>query len=165
MTFDSVLQYVAFPPVTVEKWSPARPKEGTTPTDQVDITDLLKSGATGRADLVFFFKWLREKKNVERILRVMVDDSVSPPHSDEAIEMALRPFGVETLDWSKPDLDPETIINSSQELRELHLHWNGNNAVLRSWSDPEGLRRLPNLSVIHLSVDSVSLAHVLLYST
>ncbi|KAH8169371.1 subtilase family protein [Sarocladium implicatum] len=35
-------------------------------------------------------------------------------------------------------------------LRQLHLWWGGDNAVLRGWSDPEGLRLLPQLKSIHL---------------
>lgn len=134
---------MAFPSVKVEKWTP----------------DDIQSDGRGRADMLFFFTWLR-RKNVKRILRVIVDDHTDPPHSDEAIKQCLAPFGVEILNWSKSDLDPVTIFDASKELREVHLYWSGNNAVLRGWSEPDGLRRLPNLGVVNLSVNSVRLSNI-----
>lgn len=137
-----MLKYVAFPPVKVRNWSK---------------NPFSKNDRRGRSDILFFFKWLREVKKVQRILKVIVDDSTNPPHSDEAIEMALKGFGVESLDWSKPDLDPETIYNSSSDLTEITLFWSGNNAVLRAWGEPEGLRRLPKLQTAFLTVNQVRL--------
>jgi len=145
-----VLKYVAFPAVYVKNWrkNPLR----VPPSEE---------HCRGRSDMLYFFEWLRKEKKVDRILKVIVDDSKSPPHSDEAIELCLKGFGVEHLDWSKPDLDPDTICNASTEIVELVLHWGGNNAVLRAWSDPEGLRRrLPNLSQVTLLTICVSLLPV-----
>lgn len=154
VTFDSVLQYVAFPPVKVENLSIDQLRSDE--PGWSDISESIKSDAAGRADLFFFFHWLKVEKKVQRILRVIVEDSVSSPHSDAVIELALKPFGVEILDWSKLDIDPETIYHFGQELRELYLHWGGSNAVLCGWAAPDGLRKLPSLSTIHLSVDHVS---------
>jgi hypothetical protein len=106
--------------------------------------------------MLFFFHWLREVKRVKRILKVIVEDGEQPSHSDEAIELCLEGFDVETLDWSKPDLNPDTACKASSGLSEVVLHWTGNNALLRSWSDPEIRNQLPNLSMINLIVDSVS---------
>ncbi|KAF6833666.1 hypothetical protein CPLU01_05387 [Colletotrichum plurivorum] len=97
---------------------------------------------------------------VKRILKVIVDDSSQEPHSDAAIEKALEGFGVESLEWSKLDLDPETLYNAtltktspklppSSELSEVVLRWSGNNSALRAWGEPEGLRRLPKLKKTH----------------
>ncbi|KAK0655666.1 hypothetical protein B0T16DRAFT_451309 [Cercophora newfieldiana] len=142
VVFDDVLKYVAFPAVHVKDWRD-RPE---------DYGALEK--APGRFDMLFFFHWLREEKKVKRILKVIVEDCEQPPHSDQAIELCLDGFGVETLDWSKPDLDPDTVCKASSDLGELVLHWNGNNAVLRAWSDPEIRQQLSNLSMINLIVDS-----------
>jgi hypothetical protein len=107
--------------------------------------------------MLFFFNWLREVKGVERILKVIVEDHDGQPHTDEAIERSLKSFGVEVLDWSKPDLDPYTISNAAGgHLRELVLHWGGNNAVLRAWGDPEMRAKMSNLTQINLVVDGVS---------
>lgn len=125
---------------------------------------LPRSGRRGRSDMLFFFDWLRKEKKVERILKVIVDDSSSEPHSDAAIEKALEGFGVESLEWSKLDLDPETLYNATltktspelpptSQLSEVVLRWSGNNAVLRAWGEPEGLRRLPKLKKVYLFVD------------
>ncbi len=142
--FDDVLKYVAFPAVRVLNWPPNSLRRGPS-----------EAPPQGRTDMLYFFKWLRETKKVKRILKVIVEDN-KDPHTDEAIEESLKTFGVEVLDWSKPDLDPETICRASSELTEIMLHWGGNNAVLRAWSEPEGLRKLRNLTLINLVVDGVS---------
>lgn len=129
--------------------------------------------APGRQDMEFFFDWLYNK-GVRRILKVEVDDGDKIPHSDEAICNSLARIVVEHLDWSKPDLDPHIIRQISSnteicnsdpeinlagarnELRELTLKWSGNNAVLRSWSEFEGLPQLPKLRVVNLSIPTQS---------
>ncbi|KAF3492422.1 uncharacterized protein GIQ15_01939 [Arthroderma uncinatum] len=151
--FDEVLMYVRFPNVTVNRTGRRAPKPR----------------AMGRQDMEFFFDWLYTK-GVRRILKVEVDDSGKLPHSDESIQIALEKIVVEHLDWQKTDLDPRIIVQvgrkaedfSSSEteatgqvknkLREVTLRWSGNNAVLRAWSEPEGLPQLPELEVINLSI-------------
>lgn len=129
----------------------------------------------GRRDMETFFKWLRDK-NVTNIIKVIVEDRKgSTPHSDQAIETALKEFDVEILDWRKVDIDPRTIWEATRgdrsNLRELHLckncsarllspstiqaadiftGWSGNNALLRSWSELDGLPKLKNLNRIFL---------------
>ncbi|KAL6831425.1 hypothetical protein J3E69DRAFT_329441 [Trichoderma sp. SZMC 28015] len=137
--FDDVLQYVAF--------SDVRIKNDYNNTDH-------KVRRRGRSDLEFFFRWLGEIKKVKCILKVIVRDNNDLPHSDEVIERALSPFNIEVLDWSKPDIDPVTIFNASKDLKELVLHWNGNNSVLRAWSEPQGLPKLQNLMMVDLIPDT-----------
>ncbi|TLS24928.1 hypothetical protein PpBr36_08863, partial [Pyricularia pennisetigena] len=135
LDFDSVLQYVAFPRIELEKHTDAA----------VNENDKLHSG---RQDMIPLFKWLREK-GVKRIIRVEVDDMEMPCHSDEAIEEALAGFDVEVLDWKLEDLDVTTLHHIGDKLREVHLYWGGRNAVLRSWSEKgEGLCKLPALEKI-----------------
>ncbi|KAL8349788.1 hypothetical protein RB598_005242 [Gaeumannomyces tritici] len=140
---DGMLRYVAFGVVELEKAPPlknprlagrlpARPKAGR-----------------GRSDLTFFFDWLSEKE-VKSILKVSVDELHDKPHCDEAIEKCLKRFNVEILDWRRQDLCPETIYNACRDVRELYLRWSGNRAVLRAWSEPEGLPRLPSLKRVCL---------------
>ncbi|KAM0247246.1 hypothetical protein ACHAQJ_009913 [Trichoderma viride] len=151
--FDEVLMYVRFPYVTVIRNGRKAPQPR----------------ALGRQDMEFFFHWLYHK-GVRRILKVEVDDSGKIPHSDESICNALDKIIVEHLDWSKTDLDPRIICRISSkaetsnadlegklagtknELQELTLKWSGNNAVLRSWSELEGLPQLPKLQAINLSI-------------
>lgn len=154
LVFDEVLRYVDFQRVVLDA-TVVRQRHSEAAAD---------SGA-GRKDMVRFFDWLY-KKNVRNIIKVIVEDrdledkkgiaqandEKWTPHSDEAIEQALLRFDVEILDWRKVDLDPKTIWEACRDsnLRELHLWWSGNNAILRSWSEPDGLVKLRYLSRIEL---------------
>lgn len=118
----------------------------------------LKKDGLGRTDLVFLFKWLKGGGNVKTILKVIVDDLQEPAHSDEAIEAALKGMSVEDWDWRKTDLCLEVIHSVAPTARIVHLYWSGNNAVLRGWSEPEGLAKLERLENVNLNVRQVSLA-------
>lgn len=134
LEFDKVLQYVAFPRV------------------QIDLgPNLPDMRFQGSRHLLFFFQWLKEK-GVERIVKVEVDDmpSKTPGHSDEAIQQALEPFGVEILHWRRMDLCPFMISRIGKNLRQVTLQWSGSNAVLRSWSENEGLALTPSLRKIEI---------------
>lgn len=133
LKLDTVLQYVAFP--------------------QVELNYDDESSGThrrSRRDMVILFEWLRSK-GVKRIIRVIVDDLRKPAHSDEDIENALSGFEVEILNWRRLDLCPMTISKVSTSLREVHLQWSGRNAVLRGWSEPEGLAKTRSLELVQLT--------------
>lgn len=133
-------------------------------------------GAIGRKDAKYFLDWLFDK-GVRHIISLSVEDggqSGEKVHSDQVIQESLERLIVEHLDWQKIDLDPETILrlgcktvlqddsyttfesdqlstqSVSQHLRQLSLRWSGSNAVLRSWSEPDGLVLLPQLQKIKL---------------
>ncbi|KAI1465212.1 uncharacterized protein F4812DRAFT_462057 [Daldinia caldariorum] len=142
--FDSVLQYVAFRQVQFTK-----PQKPLRRNDAVHKPPEAIAG-NGRRDMEVPFEWLYQAKGVRNIIKVIVDDLESPSHSDESIETALKRFDIEILDWRKIDLCPETICNSCKNLRVLHLWWSGNNAMLRAWSEPDGLVKLQQLKAIHL---------------
>lgn len=134
LEFDRVLQYVAFPKI------------------QIDLgNNLPDMRFQGSRYLVFFFQWLKEK-GVERIVKVEVDDmpSKTPGHSDEAIEEALKPFGVEILNWRRMDLCPLMLSRVGENLQQVTLQWSGSNAVLRSWSEENGLSLTSNLRKIEI---------------
>ncbi|KAK7414636.1 hypothetical protein QQX98_006493 [Neonectria punicea] len=158
--FDEVLMYVRFPNVTVIRTGRRAPKPR----------------ALGRQDMEFFFDWLY-CKGVRRILKVEVEDSGKICHSDESIQNSLDKIIVEHLDWQKVDLDPRVIcqisgksesrssaeadpnnelVRSRNRLREVTLKWSGNNAVLRAWSEAEGLPQLQKLETINLSIPAPS---------
>ncbi|KAF5020073.1 hypothetical protein F66182_7915 [Fusarium sp. NRRL 66182] len=132
LQFDRVLQYVAFPEIKFE--------------GQEQTSD---PRYAGRGDMMFFFDWLKQK-GVNKIIKVIVEDMESPSHSDEAIEKALKPFDVEILDWRRVDLDPTSLSEIGQCLREVRLYWSGRNSVLRAWSEPGGLALVPTLNQIDL---------------
>lgn len=147
LSFEDALQYVAIPKIRIET-----PTEG--PTAKRAHRGRPLNEGSGRRDLVRVFDGLR-KRGVKTILKVVVDDSLSPPHTDEAIEEALRNLDVEVWDWKKTDLCTEVIYNAAPRVREVHLYWGGNNAVLRGWSDDGGLKRLSELQTVRLHVQKV----------
>ena len=145
---EDVLQYVALPQVRIE----VDERPSTTPkTGKV----LPKSGAKGRSDLKLLFSHLKDEKKVKTILKVIVDDLQEPAHSDEAIEACLKDTEVEIWDWRKMDLCVDVIQNVAPGVREVHLYWSGNNAVLRGWGEAEGLPRLQRLEKICLHYQEV----------
>lgn len=117
----------------------------------------------GCQNMLFFFDWLRNRKSVQRILSVIVEDDA--PHSDEAIERAIGGFSVEILDWKKVDLDAGVLQRPGVggHLREVHLQWSGNNSALRAWAGPDGLRLIPTLRDVYLYVCAVCYSFLLLF--
>lgn len=103
-----------------------------------------------------FFSWLWDNR-VKNIIRGSVEDRCNVPHSDQSIEKALYRLNVEILDWRKVDMDPQAIREASinSNLRELHLWWSGNNAILRSWSEPDGLVIIPSLTKLYIHTTEV----------
>ncbi|KAJ2990249.1 hypothetical protein NUW58_g3043 [Xylaria curta] len=140
LSFEDILQYVAIPQVELEI-DPVNPKTGQRAP---------KPNGSGRSDMVLLFNWLREKKGVKRILKVIVEDLQHPAHSDEAIETCLKDMHVETWDWKKHDLSPEVLHKVAPDVQVVHLYWGGNNAILRAWSEAEGLKKLEKLEMVYL---------------
>lgn len=136
------------------------------PVKRPDWTDSEGRAGTGRKDVYYFFRWLSKTKSVENIIHLIVEDGYGISHSDEAIEESLKYFNIEILDWRKTDLDPMTlqIACRNSDLREIHLWWDGNNAVLRAWSEPDGLVKITTLQVIHLHETTVSHSIFRLYA-
>ncbi|KZZ88787.1 Ankyrin repeat-containing domain protein [Moelleriella libera RCEF 2490] len=120
----------------------------------VDIPHLKvdpNSSAAGRVDLVVLFKWLYVCKKVLAVFEVIVNDLEEPSHSDSSIEKAMSYFRcINTWKWAKFDMCPELIRKVAPELHTLHLYWSGSNAVLRGWSEKQGIRRLENLKDVTL---------------
>ncbi|KAI0895890.1 hypothetical protein F4806DRAFT_496794 [Annulohypoxylon nitens] len=168
LKFDSVLQYVTLPQVHVQLTGRLADLER-----DAESSETAHHGPLGRRDMVHFFNWLY-RKGVRHIVELTVDDTGElgeKVHSDQAIQECLEKFTIENLDWQKTDLDPETILHVGNKveketaapdnqystsiamnrgLKKLHLRWSGNNAVLRAWSEPEGLPMLPRLQEIYL---------------
>ncbi|KAJ8131362.1 hypothetical protein O1611_g2265 [Lasiodiplodia mahajangana] len=140
LNLEDILQYVAIPRVKFEH-EPVNPEAGQR---------TLKPNGSGRADVLPLFNWLRDKKGVKRILRVIIEDLQDPAHSDEVIESCLNKMCVETWDWRKHDLSPEVLHKVAPDVQVVHLYWGGNNAILRAWSEAEGLKKLKNLKTVHL---------------
>ncbi|KAI0902147.1 hypothetical protein F4806DRAFT_445844 [Annulohypoxylon nitens] len=142
LLLEDILQYVSIPRVEV-KDDPVRLKTGQRE---------LKPDGNGRTDMKPLFKWMRDEKKVQTILKVIVDDLQQPAHSDDSIKFCLTGMGVEIWQWKKFDLSPEVIQSIAPGVRIVHLYWSGNNTVLLGWSAPEGLRQLKQLEEVHLHV-------------
>ncbi|KAL7800594.1 hypothetical protein V8C43DRAFT_274335 [Trichoderma afarasin] len=143
-TFDSILQYVAFGGIKFTK-TDLPPRKSTSMSRSVAKASV----GQGRSDMEIPFKWLKEK-HVCNIVMVIVLDQTKPSHTDQSIEKALKPFEIDILDWRKFDLCSETIFRACENLREVHLYWTGRNAVLRAWSEPDGLVKLKKLRRIQI---------------
>ncbi len=152
LRFDDTLQYIAIPKISIEALA-LGPNSKTARNGGIGGRPPRVDGE-GRRDFLHVFDKLR-KMGVKTILKVIVDDSAAPSHSDAAIEEALKNLGAEIWDWHRPDLCTEVIYNVAPTVREVHLHWSGNNAVLRGWSDEGGLKRLQELKVVYLYVQQV----------
>lgn len=151
--FEDTLQYVKIPFLRAEK---------SVRTSSSKLSP--RTSSKGRDDYLAVFKWLKDK-GVKRIVDLEVDDYKEflpgdeksvPSHSDEAIEKAL--VGIEVLrswNWRKPDLSSELIFRRAPEISQLTLHWSGNDAILRSWSELEGLRKLRNLKKVVILAQQV----------
>lgn len=98
--------------------------------------------------LVEVFAWLREKKDVNNILKLVVRDIQGRFSSDETIESCLHGFDVRYLDWNKDDLCIDTVFKEARNVVDLRLYSSGSNAVLWSWSDEHGLRQLKKVGIL-----------------
>ncbi|PNP43868.1 hypothetical protein TGAMA5MH_04151 [Trichoderma gamsii] len=146
LKFEDILQYVAIPRISVEvnvNTANSKRARGSGRSSKQD--------GDGRRDLCYIFDRLR-KKGVKTVLKVIIDDSTMPAHSDEAIEDALKFMDVEIWDWKRMDLCSEVIHRVASKAREVNLYWSGNNAVLRGWSEEGGLKRLSQLKTVHLHI-------------
>ncbi|KAG8677773.1 hypothetical protein FPOAC1_003801 [Fusarium poae] len=148
INFSPFLRYVSFRRIKLQ-----RPTPRTRTPRLANMRSQKSNTGRGITDLTVLFSWLR-RKNVERILKVIVDDLEDPPHSDKAIEECLTNFHVEILDWRKVDICPETIFTACPNVRQLYLRWSGNRAVLRAWGELDGLARLANLEEVHIVWDN-----------
>lgn len=109
-----------------------------------------KDVGRGRDDYWYIFDWLK-KRGVKRIFNLYIDDREEPSHSDEIIEKSLQGIEVRKVwDWQRLDLSSEVIVKAAPKVRQVNLYWGGNNAILRSWSEYEGLNQLNKLESVKL---------------
>lgn len=132
LKFEVILKYVLIPKLSVMR-------SQTINGDNRMVRKL--PDCKGRLDYCLIFDWLR-LCGVKKILRIIVHDNPTEPHSDEIIELALKQFGIEDWDWEKNDICSETILKAAPSVKVVHLYSSGNNAVLRGWSDKDGLAQL-----------------------
>lgn len=143
LKFDSMLQFVALPqpPQKQASLSQARlPSKKDSASIEAD---------TRKTHYPEIFKWLKNRADgkVKTILRIIIEDDLNDPHSDEEIEETLQDIdGIEDWNWRKYDISSSTILKAAKEVKKLHLYTTGNNAVLEGWLASDGLRRLKQVS-------------------
>ncbi|KAL7814959.1 hypothetical protein V8C44DRAFT_363359 [Trichoderma aethiopicum] len=111
-----------------------------------------KSGL-GRSALISIFDKLASV-NVRRIIRLHVDDRDAVPHTDSAIEQAIRgcdssspsrdmkrAIRVDEWDWSKPDLSMDVISFAAPMATHINLYWSGNHTTLKGWLSEDMISR------------------------
>ncbi|KAL6790254.1 hypothetical protein GGI42DRAFT_218651 [Trichoderma sp. SZMC 28013] len=107
----------------------------------------------GRSALISVFDKL-VSVNIRHILRLQVDDREGLPHTDAAIERAIRgqdsfslgntrkeEIKIESWDWRKPDLSMDVISFAAPDATHINLYWSGNQTILKGWGYPEGIAR------------------------
>ena len=123
-------------------------QQGTTSSvDQINTADeieKIKQSRRARERLICgFFTWLRDKKKVRRIVKLLVDDHSTQPCSDEIIEQCLAGFEIRYLNWNKDDFCLSSLIDNTPNIRELSVSWSGNYSTLMGWSNEKyGLGQL-----------------------
>lgn len=149
LDFENILQYVDVPMISsTEQVANQRSKP---------LRARIQQDGGGRTDVQTVFELLRDK-GVKTILEVTVDDLGHPAHSDSAIEKALcwgtpsQTMNVEVWNWKKVDISPDLICKVANDVTSVQLYWSGRNAVLRAWSEEEGLPKLARLRHIALHV-------------
>lgn len=151
LEFENLLQYVDIPKISrSEQVVIPKPRASRGRIGAQQVGD-------GRTDVPIVFEQLR-KKGVKSVLEVIVDDLEHPAHSDSAIEEALlgpkgeEDMNIEVWNWRKIDINPELIAKVASGVIFLQLYWSGQNAVLRAWSEDDGLPKLTKLKHLILHV-------------
>ncbi len=102
-----------------------------------------------------FFDWLRSKRGVKRIVKLMVYDHPHAPCGDKVIKSCLKGFDIRSLDWDKEDLSVSLLAEKdiAPNLQELWLTWSGRDSALLGWSNKEhGLRMLTKVLCLSLHI-------------
>ncbi|KAI0858846.1 hypothetical protein F4860DRAFT_526736 [Xylaria cubensis] len=99
-----------------------------------------------------FFKYIKVKYSLKKILRLQVDELVDHPCTDALIESALSGINIDTLDWRKTDMCAQMVVNVVPNVQSLHLYCSGNRGILLNWSASDALPLLPNLKKLYITV-------------
>lgn len=151
LKLENILQYVRIPRYRLEATAKTHASKKI-PRGKID-----PPGAGLRDyEQIFDLLWVKE---VRKIIKIVVEDHVDTPHSDEMLE-TLQRFQIEEWDWKRMDLCSSVLFNAAPDARALTLYSSGSSAVLRSWSGTDGLnqfKRLKEIKVfIHQHLESLS---------
>lgn len=139
LKFSKTLQYVALP--ALQRSTPQSPgKENW--KDEGENQVIERSSPSPYLEV---FKWLRTR-GVERVMEIIIEDDLDDPTTDAEIQSTLKDLCTEIWNWRKYDISADTIVQAAPHARELYLYTTGKKAVLREWSDEEGLHKLKNVS-------------------
>lgn len=121
--------------------------DDTSPTTEITgparRTQVERDRKSRETRVLRLFQWLRDKRNVRKIVRLVVYDHPEAPCRDEVIKSCLRDFDIRYLDWNKEDISIDVVQSVAPNLRELWLTWSGRNSTLLGWCNEKyGLRLL-----------------------
>jgi hypothetical protein len=135
VAFESVLKYVHVH-IPNSGDNPNTPRKVRGPHD--DVNKILR--------------WLSLGRGVKKIIELRVIDSERLPHDEEKIADSMREFDIEILNWYRPDLSIDCILDGAPNVEELHLY-SCNWTSLSQWTSKEGAILLPKVRVFVLVVD------------
>lgn len=78
-------------------------------------------------------------------MRLVVRDRGPIYCSDKIVKKCLKDLKVRYLNWDRPDMCTDTLRETS-DLVQVDLYWSDLKAVLRSWGDINGLRKVKGVS-------------------
>lgn len=115
---------------------------------QCDSADQCSFGGSHAREIL---EWLATCKSVRKVLDVRIEDCRHYFHTEEDIELCLKPFDVKNLDWYRVDLSIDTITQAAPNVSSLHLYSSGGLAAIDHWVGPNGVRMLKKESHTALS--------------
>ncbi|KAK4205770.1 ankyrin repeat-containing domain protein [Triangularia verruculosa] len=141
MTFEPILKYVF---LSSEAIQVAYDQEPTARRPEPSL----------KLPAALVFRWLRERKHVQRILEVRVIDNGKTRETEETIKDALNGnFGIEVWDWKHVDISSDTLVKVAPNAQVVRLYSSGNANVLHAWSGKHGLARLQKLQKVEVTVE------------
>ncbi|KAL4876220.1 hypothetical protein BJY04DRAFT_223305 [Aspergillus karnatakaensis] len=149
--FEDILSYVKIPQLVLEAQGIPRSQQRPNVANEKRHMrrNVIDKEGQGRDSLVKVFDKLAEVK-VRKIIRLQVEDNGDEwPHTDTAIERAIKGqshywdeftrtgLDIKEWDWCKPDINLDVIRYSAPMAEHIHLHWSGNQTVLYGWASNE----------------------------
>jgi hypothetical protein len=119
----------------------------------LDNLNGLRGSVTDHDDVNTVLDWLKNDKEVKKIVELNVQDEWENPYEEEHIAHWVREFQVERLSWRRKDLSVAALAGAfppseTLPIRVLHLHSSGFPVALDQWFSPITFARFSKVSTI-----------------